>query len=226
MTAARRELTAALLGSAAAGGLALFAGGQTWATFSAARPEPLPAVTGALAGSTYAPLVPAAGLVLLAAVVALPAVRGSGRMAVGLLVVLAGGALAWSGVQAFAGGLETAAADLPGVVGAPEVEISSVWPGVVVVAGVLGACAGLLAMVRGRRWPAMGRRYERTGQATGGAVEARRAGTAEDRAQLAWQALDRGEDPTDPPSDGRRQGDRPGPSHPPPGRRGDARSLE
>ena len=62
--------------SAAAGGLALFAGGQTWATLSAVRPEPLPPVTGVLTGSAYAPLVPAAGLVLLAAAVALLAVRG------------------------------------------------------------------------------------------------------------------------------------------------------
>ena len=42
---------------------------------SAVRPAPLPPVTGVLAGSTHAPLVPAAGLVLLAAAVALLAVR-------------------------------------------------------------------------------------------------------------------------------------------------------
>ena len=95
-TAVRSELTAAMLGSAAAGGLALFAGGQTWATLSAVRPEPLPPVTGVLAGSTHAPLVPAAGLVLLAAAVALLAVRAGGRTAVGVLMAVSGAALAWT----------------------------------------------------------------------------------------------------------------------------------
>ena len=200
---ARRELAAALLASAAAGGLALFAGGQTWATLSAVRPEPLPPVTGVLAGSAHAPLVPAAGLVLLAAAVALLAVRGSGRVAVGLLMAVTGAALAWSGLRAFTGGLQAAAAEVPVVVGTPVVEISAAWPAVTVVAGLVGACAGLLTVVRGRHWPAMGRRYERTGAAGGRPVAASRPETDEDRAQVAWQALDRGEDPTDPTSGGR-----------------------
>jgi hypothetical protein len=49
----------------------------------------------------------------------------------------------------------------------------------------------------------MGSRYERTGGPDGGSRVARQE-TDEDRAQLAWRALDRGEDPTDPAS-----GDRP-----------------
>jgi uncharacterized membrane protein (TIGR02234 family) len=195
---ARRELTAGVLGSAAAGGLALFAGGQTWATLAAVRPEPLPPVAGVLAGSTHAPLVPAAGLVLLAAAGALLAVRGRGRAAVGLLMALAGGALVWSGMRALAGGLEEAAAEVPVVAGRPAVEISPAWPVVVVVAGLLGAAAGLLVLARRRRWPTMGRRYER-GTPVGEPPPApARPETDEDRAHLAWQALDRGEDPTDP----------------------------
>ena len=198
VTTARRELTATVLASAAAGGLALFAGGQTWATFSAVRPEPLPPVAGMLAGSAHAPLVPAAGLVLLAAAVALFAVRGSGRVAVGLLMAVAGGALVWSGVRALSGGLAESAAEVLAVAGAPVVDVSAAWPGATVLAGVLGAGAGLLTMLRSRRWPAMGRRYERTASPDGGAAAAPRPETPEERAQLAWQALDRGEDPTDP----------------------------
>jgi uncharacterized membrane protein (TIGR02234 family) len=201
-TTARRELTAAVVASAGAGGLALFAGGQTWATSSAVRPEPLPPVDGVLAGSTHAPLVPAAGLVLLAAAVALLAVRSAGRTAVGVLMVLSGTALAWASVDALTGGLRDAAADVPGAVGTPVVEVATVWPAVVLVAGLLGICAGLLTAVRGRRWPVMGRRYERTDAPDGGR-RAPRPVTDEDRAQLAWRALDRGEDPTDPAPDGR-----------------------
>ena len=65
--AARRELTAAVLGAAVAGGLALLAGGQPWADVTTERRAPLPPVTGVLSGVAAAPLVPATGLVLLAA---------------------------------------------------------------------------------------------------------------------------------------------------------------
>jgi uncharacterized membrane protein (TIGR02234 family) len=204
--AARRELTGSVLASAAAGGLALFAGGQTWATLSAVRPEPLPPVTGVLSGSTYAPLVPAAGLVLLAAAVVLLAVRGSARVAVGVLMALSGGALAWTAARALAGGLAEAAAEVPVVVGTPSVGISVAWPDVTLVAGILGALAGVLVALRGRTWPAMGRRYERGAAPADGPAPVR-AHSDEDRAQLAWKALDRGEDPTDPAPP--RTGDRP-----------------
>jgi uncharacterized membrane protein (TIGR02234 family) len=61
-----------------------------------------------------------------------------------------------------------------------------------VVAGLLGVGAGLLVVLRSRSWPAMGRRYERAP----GPPPAGRIQTDEDRAQAAWKALDRGEDPT------------------------------
>jgi uncharacterized membrane protein (TIGR02234 family) len=64
-----------------------------------------------------------------------------------------------------------------------------------VAAGLLGAAAGLLVVARGRQWPGMGRRYERSGSSPTAPSPAR-AQTDEDRAQAAWQALDRGEDPT------------------------------
>jgi uncharacterized membrane protein (TIGR02234 family) len=197
---ARRELTAAVLGAVLAGALALISGGQDWARVSVDRPPPLPPVTGVLTGADAAPLVPATGLVLLAAAVALFAVRGTGRLVVGLLMAVAGGVLAWSGVRALAGGLDVAAAPLPGAgsarAGGASVDLTAGWPLLAVVAGVLGVAAGLLVVLRGRRWPGMGRRYERSGPSAEGAAQARPQ-TDEDRAQAAWKALDRGEDPTD-----------------------------
>ncbi|RBY95662.1 TIGR02234 family membrane protein [Blastococcus sp. TF02-8] len=197
----RRELTAAVAGSAVAGALALSAAGQRWAGVTVERRSPLPPVVGTLSGGDAAPLVTAAGLVLLAAAVALLAVRGVGRVVIGLLTALAGGALLWSGVRVLAGGVSEAAAGLPGAGGSSVtsvvVDLSPAWPVVAVVAGVLGVAVGLLAALRGRGWPGMGRRYERTP-----AVAPAR--TDEDRAQEAWKALDRGEDPTDPPSAGSR----------------------
>jgi uncharacterized membrane protein (TIGR02234 family) len=206
MTAGRRELTAAVLGAALAGALALIAGGQAWAQVTAQREAPLPPVTDTLTGAEAAPLVPAAGLVLLAAAVALLAVRGPGRAVVGLLMAVAGGLLAWSGVRALSGGLADAAAAAFGGRGAVSTDVSATWPVLAMAAGALGIAAGILALLRGRSWPAMGRRYERPGAE---APAARRPQTDEDRAQAAWKALDRGDDPTADPTDSAPTGDRP-----------------
>ena len=51
---ARREMAAAVVGSAAAGGLTLSTGGQTWLTATLQRPAPLPPVTEQLTGSALA----------------------------------------------------------------------------------------------------------------------------------------------------------------------------
>ena len=203
MSTGRRELTTAVLGAAVAGALALVSGGQAWAEVTAERQAPLPPVVAVLSGADAAPLVPAMGLVLLAAAVALLAVRSLGRVVVGLLMAVAGGVLAWSGVRALTGTLDAAVAGIPA--GGTTTDVTAVWPVLAAVAGLLGAATGLLVVLRGRSWPGMGRRYERgTGApaadtpaaATPAADTPARTETDEDRAQSAWKALDRGEDPT------------------------------
>jgi uncharacterized membrane protein (TIGR02234 family) len=162
-----------------------------------ARPEPLPPVTEQLTGSELAPLVPAGGLLLLAAAVALVAVRGAGRVLVGLLAAVAGGVLGWSGLRTLVTGGDAAAAGVLGS-GTPgstvTTAVSAAWPVLALAAGLLAAAAGLLTVVRGRTWPGMGRRYERAATAAPGPARRR---TDEDRALDAWRALDRGEDPTE-----------------------------
>jgi uncharacterized membrane protein (TIGR02234 family) len=195
--AARRELTGAVLGAALAGALALFAGGQPWADVTTERRAPLPPVAGVLSGADAAPLVPATGLVLLAAAVALLAVRGAGRLVVGLLAAVAGGVLAWSGLRGLTG--DAADAAQPQVRGTTTAEVLAAWPAVALVGGLLGVAVGVLVVVRGRMWPAMGRRYERPAGPAEAASARRVARTDEDRAQDAWKAMDRGEDPTEPP---------------------------
>lgn len=190
----RRELGIAVVLSAAAGGLALSSSGQDWARLTVVRRAPLPPVDAVLSGGQVAPLVPATGLVLLAAAVALFAVRGVGRVAVGLFMALAGGALGWSGLRPLVGRLAVDAASVTSAGASPGARVvtsvSAAWPVVALVAGVLGVLAGVLVTLRGRGWPAMGRRYERPGAAAPPV-------TADDRAAAAWRALDRGEDPTD-----------------------------
>ncbi|TYP84914.1 Trp biosynthesis-associated membrane protein [Blastococcus xanthinilyticus] len=191
----RRELATAVAGGVVAGALALSAAGQQWAGVTVERRAPFPPVAGALSGTDAAPLVPAAGLVLLAAALALLAVRGAGRIAVGVAMAAAGVALLWAGVRVLAGGVADAAADLPGFSGgdvtSTAVDVTVGWPALAVVAGVLAAAVGVLVAVRGRSWPGMGQRYERSSAPA-------RERSAEDRADDAWKALDRGEDPTDP----------------------------
>jgi uncharacterized membrane protein (TIGR02234 family) len=195
----RREMGAGIAGAVIGGGLALSAAGQTWARVTGVRRPPLPPVTDALTGGQVAPLVTATGLLLLAAAVALVAVRGMGRVAVGLLMAVAGGVLVWSGLRPLTGRLAAQAAGLSSVGHSPDVvfttSVHAAWPVLAVVAGVLGVLTGLLVVLRGRGWPAMGRRYERPGAAP--AAAPRRPVTAEDRATAAWRALDRGEDPTE-----------------------------
>ncbi len=198
---ARREMAAAVLGAAAAGGLALSTGGQTWLTATVVRPAPLPPVIEQLTGSELAPLVPAGGLVLLAAAVALLAVRSAGRVLVGLLAAVAGGVLGWSGLRTLVTDADATAAGVVAVTpgSTTTASVQAAWPVLGLLAGLLAVAAGLLTVLRGRTWPGMGRRYERP--ATAAAAPPRRA-TDEDRALDAWRALDRGEDPTaDPTAD-------------------------
>jgi uncharacterized membrane protein (TIGR02234 family) len=199
----RRQLTAAVLGAAAAGGLALFASGQHWAQVTVDRNPPLPPVSGVLTGSQAVPLVPAMGLLLLAAGVALVAVRGRARVVVGALAVLAGAALAWSALGPLTGRVDVGAAGLPvlgGSLDAARTDVAAGWPVVVLVAGLLAVAVGVLVVLRGRDWPAMGRRYERPGAAGAGPVRRDDAQTDEERTAAAWRALDRGDDPTEEPA--------------------------
>ena len=200
----RREFTVTLGAAALGAAGTLFAGGQEWASITAQRQAPLPPVTAAVTGGEVAPLAPAAALVLLAAAGALLAVRGVGRIAVGVLMVLAGAGIVWSSGRVLAGA--DVVTDRLRSFGVPAsdlvTDVAPAWPVVAVAGGVLGIAAGLLAVVRGRRWPSMGRRYERPDGAAAAPVRAATERTDEQRAQSAWTALDRGLDPTTDPPEG------------------------
>jgi hypothetical protein len=184
-----RELAYAVLLCLAGAGLALFAATRAWAVEAAARPAPLPPVETARTGADLVPWLPPLSLVGLAGAGALLATRRAARAVVGAVVAACG-----LGVLAAAAYAPTAGA-------------GAGWPAATALGGAALVGGGGLAMARGRRWPAMGARYERrpgAGDATGkepGTKEpatadatesdAGRAGTVQ-----AWDALDRGEDPT------------------------------
>jgi len=155
----RRELTVAVLASALAGALALLAGGQTWQQVTVTRQPPLPSSVEDLTGSAIAPLVPATGLVLLAAALALFAVHGIARRVVGLLQAVAGAVLVVSGVRVLVRGRTPEVGDLASTVGVRGADLSgdvhAAWPVIAVLGGVLGVLAGLVVVLRSRAWPAM-----------------------------------------------------------------------
>jgi uncharacterized membrane protein (TIGR02234 family) len=126
----------------------------------------------------------AAGWVSLAAVGGVIATRSWGRTVVGGIAFLAGAA---AGVSALAfwfsrGPLVEAALD-----GGEAISVQgNLWWLVAALGGLGVMITGLMTLLRGRMWPALGRRYERNG----GAVVAPTSATE------MWDALDRGEDPT------------------------------
>ncbi|MEU0548089.1 Trp biosynthesis-associated membrane protein [Micromonospora sp. NPDC005979] len=181
----RRELTYAVLLCLAGAGLALWMATRGWSVELTARPAPLPPVREARSGAALLPWLPALAVVAVAGGGAVLATRGRVRRLLGVLL----GAL---GLAVSAGAGYGLVADLDGVV-------SRQWPALCLVGGLLVAVAGGWTAVRGGGWPAMGARYERptrtvtesrpTTAATPGPMAGRR--TTE-----AWDALDRGEDPT------------------------------
>ncbi|MFV8127920.1 TIGR02234 family membrane protein [Streptomyces syringium] len=191
---ARRSVGAALLFGALGAALVLLSGGRTWAEGTAAVAQG--SVVRQATGQDVSGLPGALAIVGLAALVAVFAVRGAGRIAVAALLALSGAGViagALGGVSDTAA-LEEKASKIGGLTdGAIENVTHTAWPWVAFAGGVLLLLAGLLALRYGRHWPAMSGRYERDGT-----PRPRRARTAPDpdRPEELWKALDRGEDPT------------------------------
>jgi uncharacterized membrane protein (TIGR02234 family) len=179
-----RELTVAVLLAAVGSGLALYAASRAWVITEVARPQPLPPVVAESSGRDVVPWAAAMAFVGLAGGIALPATRRLGRVVVAAVVAFAGAVMVAGALAGWATGAG------PG----ERVEVRGAWPALFLAGGAAALAAGTLAIVRGRRWAAMGERYE----APGGAAPARSDGPApaRDDATGLWDALDRGEDPT------------------------------
>ncbi|GIG89977.1 hypothetical protein Pen02_49130 [Plantactinospora endophytica] len=165
-------------------GLAVFAATRTWSVELTARPAPLPPDRVTRTGGDLLPWLPALALVGLAAAGAVLGTRGVGRRLVGGLLAACGiGVAVGAGYAGFGTGDEVG----PG------------WPLLCVLGGLLAGAAGGFTALRGGGWPVMGARYERSRPVPAGrettalAPDGRLDGR---RTTAAWDALDRGEDPT------------------------------
>jgi uncharacterized membrane protein (TIGR02234 family) len=163
--------------AAAGGAVALLAASRNWVITETPRPDPLPPVREELSGRDTVPWATAMAFVALAGGLALLATRRIGRLVVGVVLGLAGAVMI---AGAFAGWTTT---------GTPpeRVEVHALWPAVTLIGGMAALAAGVLAVARGRRWAAMGAKYEAPGVPREPA----------DDAPGIWDALDRGEDPTE-----------------------------
>ncbi|MFJ8665876.1 TIGR02234 family membrane protein [Streptomyces sp. NPDC093600] len=196
----RRSLAAALLLGALGATVVLLSSGQIWAEGTASvggGTVPVEADGGTVTG------VPTAlAVVGLAALVAVFAVRRTGRTLVSGLLALSGAGAALASVL---GASDSAALDAEAarVTGASAATVSGLthtaWPYVTAAGALLILLAGLLALRYGSGWPAMGGRYERQGgtrAARPAGATTRPGGGGPDRPEDLWKALDRGEDPT------------------------------
>ncbi|MDO0932403.1 TIGR02234 family membrane protein [Streptomyces sp. DG2A-72] len=192
--AGRLSLAVALLAGALGAAVALLATRQQWSEGTATVAGgsfPLTAKGSDVTG------VPAAlAIVGLAALVAVFAVRKSGRLLVAALLALSGAGIVVAAVFGASDSSaldEKAAAATGDTAAGVDALTHTAWPYVAAVGGVLLLLAGLLALRYGRLWPAMSGRYERSG-----AVRPRRKAPVvdPDRPEDLWKALDRGEDPT------------------------------
>lgn len=176
----------------AGGGLAVLASGRPWAR-AVLRQPPLATVGATVSGHSLTPAVAALGLVGLAGVVAVLATRGTGRLATGVLLALAGAGVVAVSLQVRldldgrTGTVLERAAGAPGAA-ARHIRPTS-WPVVSAAAGLLLGAGGVLTATRGRGWSTLSARHD----VPGGDVPPEPVEPAH-----MWDAQDRGEDPTRP----------------------------
>jgi uncharacterized membrane protein (TIGR02234 family) len=191
--ARRRGYPAALSCLVAAGAAGLLASGRPWG--EAAVDDGLVSTTVQVSGRDLVPLAPAVALLALAAVVAVPATRRTGRRLVGA-VLAATGLVAATWAAVVASDLTARTAKWAGAGGGDvtAVQTSPAWAVVAAVAALLIGGTGMAVLVRGPGWPALGRRYERRAARPDppAAVDSSESRTGRE----AWDAMDRGEDPT------------------------------
>lgn len=181
----RRSYALSLVASLAGAGLACYAVTRTWSIELTPRTG-MSDLRTVHTGTDLEPFVLGLAVVALAGTGALLATHGWLRRALGVLLTLAGlGVLAGS----IAGriGLDPGAAGGRG----------AFWPVLSALGGVIAALGGLIAVRDGHRWPRMSSRYERKPVAPAQLKRPKRSDPlqpADHRA--AWDALDRGDDPT------------------------------
>lgn len=176
----------AVIACAVGGLFVVLASGREWAHTTLHSPQ-LGGVTSLkVTGHAVAPALPALGVALLALSAAILAASGLMRRLVGVVIILVAVCTVVVSVAA-RGRVSTAL--MHHEVGAQGLAVhatANLWWLLATVGGVLGLVAGVLTVVGAGKWAAMSAKYD--------APSAPKP--TKDPAAVAWDALDRGEDPT------------------------------
>lgn len=202
-----RGLWLAVIGCAVGAAALVLAAGQVWLQVSLPPDPPLPGAEAAFSGEQMASSLVPIGILAGAAGLALIAGRRVIRLAVGSVLVLAG--LLTVGGMWFEiddSGFLTASswaqryqqdASLESLYPHRDFFAAPAW--LALAGGGLILAVGMLTLLRSRRWPVMGARYERDTRPVPRDMDER----------SMWSALERGQDPTssmgDPPEQGARK---------------------
>ncbi|HTR69100.1 MAG TPA: Trp biosynthesis-associated membrane protein [Mycobacteriales bacterium] len=180
----RRSPRMAVVLCAVGGLLVLLSAGRTWARTTVHLQTGV--VSLSVAGHDVVSALSSIGIALIALAAAILASSGLIRRMVGLVIVgVAGSAIA---VAVTARGRVSSALEDKevGVRGVSVHASANGWWLVALAGGILAVIAGVLVVARSAQWWELGRRYDAPTATT----------PSKDPATLAWEALDRGEDPT------------------------------
>jgi uncharacterized membrane protein (TIGR02234 family) len=182
----RRSPALAVLLCAVGGALVLLASGRQWAHAAVIAVAGAGRTTVSVTGHQAATSLPATGIALLALAVAILAASGPMRRLVGAVVVLIGIAAVGAAI-AGQGNVDNALQDQEtGTRGLAVHASANGWWVVALVGGLLALSAGVLTVVRSPAWSRMSAKYDAPSTPK----------PVADPAGHAWDALDRGEDPT------------------------------
>lgn len=206
MTLKRRT---AVLWALAAGAIILGTGAQTWIESTGVSGLATTSVT--TTGNEAVAVVPAMGLVGLAAGIALSMARRIGRWVAAVLLVLAGVTASLTSVNAAldpAGAAQTQVSQASGTTADAASYGVTVWPWLTLVGGVLLLLCGLAVLVLGRGWTTSRRHESPVAAAAANATSVTATGPGphvterdgqrdEELDEIdAWDELSRGQDPT------------------------------
>jgi uncharacterized membrane protein (TIGR02234 family) len=176
----------AVIGCAVGGLLILLTSGREWAHTT------VPAGSGgsgslSVTGHQVSSSIPAVSYALLAMAVAVLASSGFMRRVVGAFVTLVGVLAVVVALNA-RGGVSGALADQEhGATGIAVHASANGWWVLVVIGGLLAIGAGVTTLLQSGAWSRMGEKYDAPSSAA----------PAKDPGAVTWDALDRGEDPTE-----------------------------
>jgi hypothetical protein len=176
------------VGTAVSGLLVLLASGRVWSSATARLPGAAVSKV-SVTGHAVEPSLPALGIALLALAAGLIAAKGALRRLVGALVVVVGGTALGVAVAGLGSVSSALTAHEPGGLSLPIHGTANGWWVMAAIGGLLAVIVGGLAVGRSGNWAALGRKYEAPGTPQRVA--------AGESAVSTWDALDRGEDPTE-----------------------------